>query len=58
MDKLHGIADNLDQLALLSRRGIDVGDLLVALAKIVRGTHAPGPDGLTSIEAPQPGQYR
>ena len=50
--QLDGIADNLEQLALLSKRGNDVSHVLEALAKIVRGTHEPSPEGLVPVSRP------
>lgn len=44
------LADQLDQLAILAERGVPVHEMIKGLAKIIRGTHEPSPDGLRKIK--------
>jgi hypothetical protein len=50
MIDLDSIATTLEQAALLSNRGFDVSDILNGLAKVLRGTHEPSPNGLTALD--------
>lgn len=44
------LANHLEQLALLSRRGVDVSDILDGLVLLLRGTHEASPEGLREVK--------
>ena len=44
------LAQHLEQLAILSRRGVCVADILDGLVLILRRTHEAGPNGLQPVQ--------